>query len=553
MTARPADPSSKDDRAAVVVSGLLLALVVALLGGLVVLVVLNRGAVTPGSSGAGSPMPGVGSAAGAGSAAGGSFLYPEARDAPPIELIDPDGRPFSLTSLRGQQVLVFFGYTHCPDVCPATIGIVGEVLRSVGPGTRALFISIDPARDTPAWLHEYARFLPAGLTALTGTPAQVRAVAEAWGVRYVRVETGSADAYSMSHTADAYLVDAAGRLRAHFPFGTDSGAMAEVARIVAASTPASAGGGPSGAGGTGSSGAPGASAGAGGVLPTASVATPPPLPVSTAGLRPEVVSASVWAGSSPVILSLNDATGRLNDPSIRTTVQVSTLDGSPAGPATEAVIVRPPGVEQVSYVATLDFPQPGRWRLAVTATGPSATLSGSVEMTVLDPGTTAAIGAPAPTAHTPTLADVGGDPRAVTTDPAPYLQLSERSTTDTLAAHTPFVLIIDSVRFRVSPACGKAVVMARYLVYRWTDVAFIHLEPFRYSVVENTPVLDGDISNPPLSPVAATWGIGEPPWGALSMPWVFVVDGNGIVRAKYQGLIGTDDVDVILSLITAGR
>jgi len=539
VSVRPASPSSRprsDDRAAVVVSGLLLALVVALLGGLVVLVVLNRGASAPGGG------PGSAGGASSGAAAASSFLFPDIRDAPPIELVDPDGRPFSLASLRGRQVLVFFGYTHCPDVCPATIGIVGEVLRTLGSGTEALFVTIDPERDTVAWLHEYARFLPAGLTALTGTPAQVRAVAEAWGVRYARVETGSADAYSMSHTADVFLIDAAGRLRASFPFGTEAGAIVEVVRIVAAASPA---------GESSSAGASGSSA-----TPSAPARTPAPTPaaspVAVVSLWPQVVSTSVWAGSSPVILSLSDAGGRLNDTSIRAMVQVTSLDGTPTGPAVEAAVVRPPGVEQVSYVAALDFPQPGRWRLAVTATRAGATLGGSVEVTALDPGATTAIGSPAPTARglPPTSARVGV--RAVTTDPAPYLQLSERSTTDALASHTPFVLIVDSVRFRVSPVCGKAVIMARYLIYRWTEVAFIHLEPFRYSVVEDTPVLDGDISDPPLSPVAAAWGIGDPPWGAVTVPWVFVVDGNGIVRAKYQGLLGTDDVDVILSLIATG-
>jgi hypothetical protein len=118
------------------------------------------------------------------------------------------------------------------------------------------------------------------------------------------------------------------------------------------------------------------------------------------------------------------------------------------------------------------------------------------------------------------------------------------------ARHQPFVLVVDSTRFRVSPACGKAIIMARYLVYRWSDVAFIHLEPYRYTLVANTPVLSGSIEDPPVGPVAAAWGVDAPPWGATSMPWVFVVDGDGIVRAKYQGLMGSDDVDVMLALIT---
>ncbi len=107
-------------------------------------------------------------------------------------------------------------------------------------------------------------------------------------------------------------------------------------------------------------------------------------------------------------------------------------------------------------------------------------------------------------------------------------------------------------KFRTSPACGKALVMARYLQDRWPSVPFIHLEPFEYTIVTDTAVLTGPLTNPTLVPAAAAWGIGPEPWTATSMPWVFVVDGNGVVRAKYQGVMGSADIDVILSLIEAG-
>ena len=214
------------------------------------------------------------------------------------------------------------------------------------------------------------------------------------------------------------------------------------------------------------------------------------------------------------------------------------MDGAPFGPTVTASAVQPPGVKDVSYVATLPIDKPGAWRVVVTADAGGHMMRGDAVVTVKDPGATAALGAAAPTAHTPTLADAGGIARAVTTDPAPDLRLSTRSTTDALADHTPFVLVVDSVRFRVSPACGRAVVMARYLRDRWTSVDFIHLEPYRYAVVTDTAVLDGSIGAPTLTDPAAAWGVGAEPWGPLSMPWIFVVDGNGVVRAKYQGVVG---------------
>jgi hypothetical protein len=231
---------------------------------------------------------------------------------------------------------------------------------------------------------------------------------------------------------------------------------------------------------------------------------------------------------------------------------LTSLAGDPVGAAVEAVPVQPPGVPEVSYVATIEIPEPGLWHLVVSARLGSRDAVGSADVTALDPGATAAIGGPAPTAHTPTLDDVGGLAKAVTTDPAPDLRLSQRSTSDALAEHQPFVLVVDSTKFKVSPACGRAIIMARYLVDRWPDVGFIHLEPYRYSVVTDTPVLDGSIVDPVLNDPAAAWGIGGDPWGARSMPWTFVVDGDGIVRAKYQGVTGSDDVDVIVSLIQHG-
>lgn len=496
---------------------------IAWLAAMLLLVLAGSRTITVGPTA--SPSPAVDS----------SLVYADAGAAPPLELIDSAARPFALTSLRGHDVLVFFGYTHCPDVCPATIGIIGQALAAVGPQARAVFVTIDPERDTPTWLSDYVRFLPAGFVALTGSAGEIRTTADAWGVRYARVETGSAAGYAMSHTADVFLVDTVGRLRARLPFGTDAATMIGLLRSVAASTQ--------------------------GVTPAPTAVTvsgsPTPAPTMTAGqetLRPEVVSTSVWAGgASPVILALFADAGRLDDPSLHASVQLRAADGSAVGAPADATPIRPPGVERVSYVVTLNIPSAGSWTLEVTAISGGITRSGTVALTALDPGATAALGAPAPTVHTPTVADVGGDLRAVTTDPAPDLRLSQHSTSDVLAAHVPFVLVIDSSRFRVSSVCGKAILLARYLADRWPDVAFIHLEPFVYTLVSETPVLSGDIADPPLSPVAAAWGIGGAPWGARSVPWLFVVDGTGTVRAKYQGIIGSDDVDILLAFVTRNR
>ena len=467
-----------------------------------------------------------------------AFLDPAGPAAPSLALVDPDGRPFTLASMRGGVVFVFFGYTHCPDVCPATIGTVGQAIQAYGPGPRAVFASIDPERDTTTWLKEYVQYLPAGFTAVTGSAAQVRVAADAWGVRYARVETAVAGAYSMSHTADVFLIDAGGRLRARFPFGTMAAAMTATLRAIASVPMASPGTTPTAS-----------PSGAGVQTPSSATTAAPAL----GQLSVEVVSSSVWAGGpSPLILALYGPAGRLNDLSVHPSVQLTTKDGTAVGSPVDAVPVRPPGVDTVSYVATIDPPTPGWWGVTVSATPGALALTGSTDFAVLDPGTSARIGSPAPAIHTQTLDEVSGDARLLTTDPIPDLRLYRTSTTDALAAHSPFVLVLDSTKFRVTTACGKALIMARYLQDRWPAVPFIHQEPFRYAVVTDTPVLEGTLSDPHLTDVANAWGIGGDPWGPTSMPWVFVIDGNGIVRAKYQGVMGSDDVDVIVALIAQG-
>ena len=449
-----------------------------------------------------------------------------------LDLTGPNGLPVSLAAMRGAPVLVFFGYTHCPDVCPATIGTVGLAIDAFGQGARAIFVSIDPERDTVPWLAEFVRFMPKGFTAVTGRPDEIRATADDWSVRYAKAESenpNDPNDYGMSHTADVFLVDSDGQLRARFPFGTEAETMTAVMGTVesTAAEPSSE-----------------------------ASASPAPSVEPSIGiddLRPRVISSSVWAGgSSPLIVGLFDRTGtRLDDLSLSVTAQVLDGDGRPVGASVPVRAVQPLGVPEVSFVADIDLPTAGQWTVRLEATGTDGTIRhGSLDVTALDPGGSAPLGKPAPTVRTPVAADFDGDLTWVTTDPAPDPRLSQTSTTDALAAGTPFVLVVDSVQFKVTPVCGKAVVLARRLVDRWRDVPFIHLEPYRYTVITTEPVLEGSLQDPRLTAPAEAWGVGAEPWGVRSMPWIFIVDGDGIVRAKYQGVVGSADVDVILSALT---
>ena len=145
--------------------------------------------------------------------------------APALRDLVVGDRPFDLTALRGHPVLLFFGYTNCPDVCPMTVGELVMVLED-RPDVRAVFVTVDPERDTPESLAEWTRYMAPGFLALTGSPAAIRTAADAYGVRYARVDSGSAAGYSMSHTAFVYLIDSEGRHRLTFPFGTGWATMA---------------------------------------------------------------------------------------------------------------------------------------------------------------------------------------------------------------------------------------------------------------------------------------------------------------------------------------
>jgi protein SCO1 len=136
----------------------------------------------------------------------------------PFRLVDQDGRQVTEQDLKGGPSLIFFGFTHCPDVCPTALFDVSEVLRALGPDadrTRALFITVDPERDTPEKLKEYLSSFDPHLRALTGAPDAVAAAAKAFKVYWKKVPL-EGGAYTMDHTAIVYLMDKDGRFVAPF-------------------------------------------------------------------------------------------------------------------------------------------------------------------------------------------------------------------------------------------------------------------------------------------------------------------------------------------------
>jgi protein SCO1/2 len=159
--------------------------------------------------------------------------YDPARPAPALRLTDQDGRPFDLQSLRGEPVLVYFGYTHCPDVCPTTLADIREALRLVDEPVGVVFVTVDPARDDAPAMKQYVDYYQSGFIGLTGSDAEIAAAAEDWGVSYRKLESTPAAGYAMAHSTEAHLLDAEGMLRHHLFFGAGPELFAEKIREVA--------------------------------------------------------------------------------------------------------------------------------------------------------------------------------------------------------------------------------------------------------------------------------------------------------------------------------
>jgi protein SCO1/2 len=136
----------------------------------------------------------------------------------PFRLEDQTGAAMTDQDMKGRPYLVFFGYTHCPDVCPTTLFELSEVLKALGKDADragALFITVDPERDTPAVLKDYLSNFDPHLRGLTGDPASIAAALKAYRVYAKKIPLGDGD-YTMDHTAVVYLMDKDGRFVAPF-------------------------------------------------------------------------------------------------------------------------------------------------------------------------------------------------------------------------------------------------------------------------------------------------------------------------------------------------
>ncbi|MBO0902251.1 SCO family protein [Jiella sonneratiae] len=140
----------------------------------------------------------------------------------PFTLVDQNGDEFSSKKLAGEPFALFFGYTHCPDVCPTTLYELASHLNEIekaGHDFKIVFVTVDPARDTPAVLKDYVEAVSPKIVALTGDEADIAKTAKGWGAFYRKA--GEGDDYLMDHTATTFLIDKNGRLAGTIAYGED--------------------------------------------------------------------------------------------------------------------------------------------------------------------------------------------------------------------------------------------------------------------------------------------------------------------------------------------
>jgi protein SCO1/2 len=152
-----------------------------------------------------------------------------------LELPDAEGRPRTLADFKGKVTVVFFGYTHCPDVCPGTLAEIAEVKRSLGPQgdeLQGVFVTVDPERDTTQVLQAYVRAFDPSFVALRGTPEQTREAAKEFKVFYSKAPGKSEGSYTVDHTAGAFVFDRQGRPRLFTRYGSGPQALAHDVKLL---------------------------------------------------------------------------------------------------------------------------------------------------------------------------------------------------------------------------------------------------------------------------------------------------------------------------------
>lgn len=264
-------------------------------------------------------------------------------------------------------------------------------------------------------------------------------------------------------------------------------------------------------------------------------------------ILPLLISPELAVGPTRFLFSLTDAQNRLiAAPDVSVDLEFYDTDTDPDTVVFEAEsrFIWALEGERGLYVADVDFPDDGRWGTRFTATFPDGrTETVRADYDVLEDTRTPSIGEPVPSVETPTAASVGGDLRALSTDPDPEPRFYQTSLDDALAAGEPFVMIFATPAFCETRTCGPTLETAKEVAAEYPELTFINAEPFIMEMRDGSlqPVLseEGELQTAPWTEA----------WQLVSEPFVAVVDAEGILVAKFAGVLAADELRSVLETL----
>jgi hypothetical protein len=261
-------------------------------------------------------------------------------------------------------------------------------------------------------------------------------------------------------------------------------------------------------------------------------------------LVPLIVTNRIVCGDARIVfLFLDDEDQVRSAPDRTASVAFFNLARDPESPVANAEAEFTWAIEDSRgmYVVNAELPEAGIWGAAFTTEAPGSPAETiRMQFQVVDSSPTVQVGAKAPASDTPTLADVDGDLAKLSTDEEPVEAFYEQSVADAIAAHEPFVLAFATPKFCTSAQCGPTLDRLKPVAQAHPEITFINVEPYQLELRDGQlqPVLD---ANGQLTPAPAT-----NEWGLLSEPWIFVVDGDGIVRGSFEGVVADEELERVL-------
>jgi hypothetical protein len=279
------------------------------------------------------------------------------------------------------------------------------------------------------------------------------------------------------------------------------------------------------------------------VLATGLLASAAPIATAQTELQVLPISTQHWVGENDLILQLFDAESRpINDPAAPISLTLVSPDGVARDPVTPTT-GRWAVTGRDLYVARVPLDQEGTWFADVSVEWGGRTLRGASPFLVSPDDGTPALGSPAPSVDTPTLNDVFNLADAISSDPKQVAAFYVKSVADELANNQPFVFVLDSYAFRPNEACGGALGVIHEIFIEYPQLTIIHAEPWNMRFASGQLTLEPPEGPATLAPWSEAYGVRQP-------PWVFVVDIDGHVHAKFNGVFGTDELRAAMSEVS---